>query len=214
MKEKKGIKINFMGVVSVLTLIVMGIGSSFAFFTASGVGELESMNVSSVKIVMNLGIDPLYTGKPMLPTNDEDIDKAFKNQCIDSFGSGACIAYTVIIENLGYEQEGVATFTAESDYIKNLKYMILDNDNDYAILKGPTPAMNATDEEHLSGVPVKLKSDNDKKILTIVIWLSNLDEPQDEEQGASFIGQVSFESTAGAKITGTMNENLILQAYQ
>ena len=49
------------------------------------------------------------------------------------------------------------------------------------------------------------------KQITILIWISNLDEPQDEEQGASFTGQVSFESTGGAKITGTMNENLILQ---
>lgn len=214
MEEKKGIKINFMGVISVLTFVVMGVGSTFAYFTASGAGELESMNVSSVKIVMNLGIEPLYTGMAMLPTNDQDIDKAFKNKCIDSYGSGACLAYTITLENLGYEQEGVATFRAESDSITNLKYMILDNDNDYAVLKGATPAMNATDDEHLSGIPVKLKSDNDKKTLTIVIWLSNLDKPQDEEQGASFIGQISFESTGGAKITGTMNENLILKAYK
>ena len=160
---------------------------------------------------LNLGIEPLYNGKPLLPTNDEDIHKAFDNKCVDLYDSGACMAYTITIENLGYEQEGVATFTAESESITNLKYMILDNENDFAVLKGPTPAMNATGEEQLAGVPIKLEKDSDIKQITIVIWISNLNEPQDEEQGASFTGQVSFESTVGAKITGTMNENIILQ---
>lgn len=209
MEEKRGIKINFTGIVSILTLIVMGIGTTFAYFSASVNGKFENVSVSSVEIILNLTIAPLYNGKPILPTNDEDIEKAFDNKCVDSKGSGACIAYTIELENSGFEQEGIATFFATSDSITNLKYIILDNENDYAILKGPTNAMEVDTE--LAGVPIKLEAEGDKKLLTIVIWLSNLNEPQDEEQGASFTGQVSFQSTMGAKITGTMNENVILQ---
>jgi len=211
MTEKKGIKINFMGVVSVMTLIVMGIGSTFAYFTASLQGSLdENVSVSSIEVIMNLTIAPLYNGKPILPTNDEDIEKAYLNQCVDYYGSGACIAYAVEIENIGYEQEGVVTFSAESDYITNLKYMILADSEEYLVLKGPTSAMKATSDEQLEGVPIRVEKGENATVI-IVIWISNLDRPQDEEQGASFIGQVSFTSTVGAKITGTMNENLILK---
>lgn len=211
MTEKQGLKINFTGVMSILTLIVMGIGSTFAYFNASVNGALnENVTVSTIEVIMNLKIAPLYNGKAILPTNDDDIEKAYKNQCTDSYGNGACIAYVIEIENIGYEQEGIATFVAESENMTNLKYMILSEGENYEILKPPTNAMNATSEEQLNGIPVKLQSGEDKKLI-IVIWLSNLNEPQDEEQGASFIGQASFTSTTGAKITGTMNENILVQ---
>lgn len=208
MEEKKSIKINFMSIVSIMTLIVMGIGSTFAYFTASAAGGLQNATVSSLKIIMNLKIAPLYNGKAVLPTNDEDIERAFRNKCEDDYGNGACIAYTIEIENIGAEQEGIATFFAESETITNLKYVILDNENDYAIVKGPTNAMEV--DEELSGIPIKLGKDNDRKLITVVLWLSNLDEPQDHEQGGVFEGQVTFQSTAGGHLTGTMNENLVV----
>lgn len=208
MIEKKGI--NFIGIISILTLLVMCVGSTFAYFTASMKGKAdEDVVVASMKVILNLKISPLYNGKPVLPTNDEDINKAFLNKCVDSYENGACFAYTIEIENQGHEQEGVATFFATSETITNLKYMILDNDNDFAVLKGPTNAMEEATE--LDGVPIKLKANEDKKLITIVIWLSNLDVPQDEEQAGVFVGQVSFHSTAGGRITGTMNEIVVVE---
>lgn len=211
MEEKKSLKINFSSIISILTLVVMGIGSTFAYFNASVNGALdENISVSSIEVIMNLKIAPLYNGKAILPTNDEDIEKAYKNKCVDSVGNGACIAYVIEIENIGYEQEGVATFLAESETITNLKYMILSDSEEYEVLKPPTSAMDATVEEQLQGIPIKLQSGENSKLI-IVIWLSNLNKPQDEEQGGSFIGQASFISTTGAKITGTINESILVQ---
>jgi len=214
MEEKKSVKINFVGVVSILTLVVMCIGSTFAYFTTSIIGEVdENVTVSSIEVVMNLKLQPLFNSYALLPTNDEDIHKAYKNECLDNYGNGACLAYEITLENLGYEQEGIATFSATSEYITNLKYMIVtenDLEGNYEVLKPATPAMGATAEEQIKdGISVSLGRDDSKKII-IVIWLSNLDEPQDEEQGASFEGQVSFTATSGAKITGTMVENVII----
>lgn len=209
MEEKRSFKINFMGIISVLTFIVMAIGSSYAFFTASMMGKAdESISVSSVEIVMNLKIGPLYTGKPVLPTNDEDIFKAYENKCIDDRGSGACFAYEVTIENMGYPQEGIAFFTANSKDITNLKYMVVSEGENYEVLKGATKAIGATPEEQLEGgIPIKVERDENKKII-VVVWLSNIDGPQDTEQGGIFEGQVSFSATSGARITGTMSENV------
>jgi len=212
MEGQKNVKVNFVGIVSVLTFVVMGIGSTFAFFTASMLGKAdEYISVSSIEVVMNLKVAPLYNGKAILPTNDEDIEKAYQNKCVDLVGSGACIAYEVTLENMGYQQEGIAIFTANSETLVNLKYMLVTDGEDYEILKGPTPAIGASTNDQLEGgVPIKLGQDEDKKII-IVIWLSNLEGPQDEEQGGYFEGQLSFTATSGAKITGTMAENVLLE---
>lgn len=212
MEEKKSLKINFMGVISTLTFVVMGIGSTFAFFTASAIGKSdESISVSSIEVVLNLKIAPLYNGKPLLPTNDEDIEKAYENKCEDLVGSGACIAYTVELENIGASQEGIAIFNAWSETITNLKYMIVSEGEDYEILKPPTPAMGAsTDDQLKDGIPIKLEKGQNSKVV-VVIWLSNLEGPQDEEQGGFFEGQMSFTATSGAKITGTIGETVVLQ---
>ena len=216
MTEIKGTKINFLGIISVLTLIFMGIGTTFAYFSARVTAEnSENISVSTIEVVMNLKIGPLYNGKPILPTNDEDIFKAYENKCVDSYGNGACFAYTVELENMGYPQEGIAVFNATSnDGIRNLKYMVVSLEEEYEVLKGPTNAMNATEEEQIEGgIPIKLGSEDSKKIV-VVVWISNLNKPQDEEQGATFEGQVSFTATSGAKITGTMTENVILKEIE
>lgn len=209
--EEKGIKNKFMGIVTILTFIIMGIGSTFAYFTASSAGKAkEYISVSSLEVILKLGILPLYNGKPIMPTNDTDIEKAYKNKCVDYVGNGACIAYIVEIDNIGLEQEGVVVFDATSESITNLKYMVVTEGEDYEILKGPTPAMNATSEEKLEGINIKLESEESKRVV-IVIWLSNLNEPQNEEQGGLFEGQVSFTSTSGAKISGTIAENIRIE---
>lgn len=208
MEDKKRVKINLMGIISVLTLIIMGLGSTFAYFTAIGNANLGNATVSSLEIILNLKIAPLYTGKAILPTNDEDIITAFNKSCIDDAGNGACLAYTVELENKGAEQEGIVIFEAESDTITNLKYMILDNDNNYAVVKEPTSAMIPEDE--VTGIPINLPKDIGKKLITVVVWISNLDEPQDHEQGGEFFGKATFTATSGAKLTGTMNDNVIV----
>lgn len=211
MDEKRGLKINFMGIISVMTLIVMGIGSTFAFFTASMKNKAdEYISVSSLEVVINLGVLPKYNGKRILPTNDEDIHKAYKNKCEDHYKNGACIAYTVEIENGGRELAGVISFSATSDSITNLKYMIVSSDEEYEVLKEPTKAMDATNEEQFSGIPITIPGKTKKEVV-IVLWISNLkDTAQDWEQGGIFEGKVSFDTTSGAQITGTMTENVVV----
>lgn len=206
-ETKKAIRINFYSIISILTLLVMGAGATLAYFNASVTGDGGNVVTSSIQVILNLKISHLYTGMEMLPTNDEDIFKAFDNKCLDDRGAGACLAYTVEIENLGQIQEGEAFFVAESDTIENLKYIILDNDNDYALLKGPTSALKREDSE--VSIPVNLATNQNKKI-TLVVWISNLDEPQDYEQAGTFQGQVTFESTMGGRITGTMDEKFLI----
>ena len=109
MEQKKGFKLNIYAVLSILTFIVMGIGSTFAYFTANMNAARGDMSVSSIKLVMELKVSPLYSELELLPTNDDDIYKAFDNKCLDLVGNGACLAYTIEINNIGQEQSGYLT---------------------------------------------------------------------------------------------------------
>ena len=207
MEEKKGIKINAYSIISILTLLVVGIGSSFAYFNAQmAEAEKDSISVSSIKLVVNLKIEPLYTEFKILPTRDEDIYKAFNNKCLDYAGSGACIAYTVSIENVGQEQEGYLTFKYESEDIKNLKFLVLDGDDTSKVLQEPT---EGTSDDVVVGDAIKMGTNQTKKVI-IVLWISEQNVPQDYEQGGTFTGMVSYNSTLGARITGTMNKNVLV----
>lgn len=207
MEEKKGIKINAYSIISILTLVVMGIGSTFAYFNAQ-MSEVksDSISVSSINLVVNLKIEPLYTELKILPTKDSDIYKAFDNKCLDYVGNGACIAYTIDIENIGQPQSGYLTFKYESEDIRNLKFLILDGDDNSKVLQEPTLA---TSEDIVIGDAIKMESNQVKKVI-IVLWISEQNKPQDYEQGGTFTGIVSYNSALGARVTGTMNKNVLI----
>lgn len=207
MEEKKGIKINAYSIISILTLVVMGIGSTFAYFNAQ-MSEVksDSISVSSINLVVNLKIEPLYTELKILPTKDIDIYKAFNNKCLDYVGNGACIAYTIDIENIGQPQSGYLTFKYESEDIRNLKFLILDGDDNSKVLQEPTLA---TSEDIVIGDAIKMESNQVKKVI-IVLWISEQNKPQDYEQGGTFTGIVSYNSALGARVTGTMNKNVLI----
>lgn len=206
MEEKKGIKINVYSLVSILTLCVMGIGASLAYFNASmAESKKDNISVSSINLKMDLKIIPRYTELLLLPTKDEDIEKAYNNKCLDYANNGACIAYDIEIDNIGQEQEGYLTFKYESDQIENLKFMVIDPDDNNKVLQPVTPAGK---EDITVGEVIKLASKQNRRV-TIVLWISELGKEQDSEQGGTFTGFVSFNSSVGARVTGTMNKTIM-----
>lgn len=221
-ETRRAIGINFYSILSVLTFIIMGIGATFAYFSASAKGEDMPISASSITVIMNLAIYPLYNGivleedhgdilvKPVLPTNDSDIMKAFDNKCFDYNNNGACLAYTVKIGNEGQAQSGHVVFNATSDDgMTNLKYLILDNKNNYEPLIPPTSAFNNDDKDENDdlGIPIEI-AEGETREVTLLLWLSNLNEPQDVEQASSFKGQVSYISNMGSVITGTIDDGV------
>ena len=203
MKERKEI---LYLIISILTLVIMGLGATFAFFTMN-VNEKNKENIlaTSAKVKVNLKVLTLYTGYNILPTNDEDIEKAFKNECIDSIGNGACLAYTIEIDNDGNSQSGYLSFKFNSETLENLKFILLDNDNNYNIIQNPTYAV---DGEVKVNEIINMNT-NDVKKYTLVVWLSNIKEnEQNKEQGGDFTAMVSYSSSSGSRITGSMNQTI------
>lgn len=220
-ETRKTISINFYSVISVLTFLIMGVGATFAYFNAIAKGNEMPISTSSIYVRMNLNIFPLYNGKlfeetdnglvikPFLPTNDDDIFKAFENECFDYYGNGACLAYTIQIENIGMPQSGHVIFNTDSVDFTNLKYLVLDNNNNYEPLISPTIAVNnvINAEEDDLGIPIETEEGEVREV-TLLIWLSNVNEQQDHEQGATFVGEVTYISNMGSKITGTISDSV------
>lgn len=190
------IKKNIYNIISILTLVVMVLGSTFAYFTTSQRSSDKAINVSALDIRMDLKIIPLYNGVNLLPTNDTDIDRAFQGKCLDS-----CQAYTIEISNKGQAQDINGTFSIETDKLVNLKFKVLDQDNNNEIYKDIT---SVNIEPQSLGNTIHLNSNETKKLI-LIIWLSNLNEEQNNEQLGYFKGTISLNSVYGAKLTGTIS---------
>lgn len=210
--EKKNKNSIFSLVVSILSLAFMTIGTTFSFFT-SVVKSNEDVEVKTANFKLAVDVTPLYNEKKIIPTNDQDITKAFYNKCIDDNEYGACYAYDIVITSEGDTQNIIASFkTEQQEGIKNLSYMVLDKDNkdekgEYIIYGKPSLAPTL-EYEKIGDEPIQLESGKTKNLI-LVIWLSNLeDQEQDDESDKWFKGHFLVNSTLGPKITGSLTASV------
>lgn len=194
-------------VTSVLSILIMLIGSTFSYFSITNRSDDDALLVEGYKINLALSVKAKYTGKKLIPTNDKDIMLAYNNKCVDIYGYGACQAYDIEISNYGTVQDIIGTIDFTVDGIENLSYMLLDeNDNTYLnkiSIKGNTTKMSLG--EHFVLEEGSAENPTSKKIV-LIIWLTNLDEPQEEfDAGGTFSASVTYQSVYGSKITGTVS---------
>lgn len=206
-ENKKNKNSIFSLVVSILTLAAVTVGSTFAFFSTV-IRPEKKVEVESANFRLAAEIKALYNSQKIIPTDDEDIMKAFDNKCIDYKGWGACYAYNLKITSEGDAQDVYAKVKFLDDDLPNLKYLILDADNldgngDYKVYKESDYTNN---EFTQIGDEIKLESGRSRNLI-LVVWLSNLNVPQ-EETGKSFTGYLTVDSTLGTKITGSITASV------
>ena len=195
-------KVNkFLPIISILTLLIILIGSTFAWFAVNASSEEKAVSVEAADLGIRLEVNPLYVGKPLIPTNDSDIDKAFASECIDIYGNGACSAYTIKVKNSGQEADYVGTINFRLEGITNFKYRVLDNAGEVYQVNTEVDA----GEEQSLGQKFTL-SKNEEKIFTLIVWLPNVDYDQsDDDAEGRFGATVTYSSSAGARVTGTFS---------
>lgn len=205
MKKEKYKK--FAIVTSFISIIILLIGATFSYFTISAKSDHDAVLVEAEKVMLGLGVSPLYTGHKIIPTNDEDIMKAYNQKCIDDYKNGACLAYGLEIFNYSkaYPIIGKIDFTVEG--IKNLSYMVLDEDDNVyqpkTSIKGDAIGMSLGPSFKLDDA-TDLKPSSRKFVL--IVWLTNLkDKDQsDFDAGGHFDAKVTYESIYGGKLTATV----------
>ncbi len=190
----------FLSVVSILTIIVMIIGSTFAYFAVSTATNEDAIALQSAHFDIKLMVEPLYTGRALIPTNDSDIDKALQEECIDKYDNGACSAYTITVTNDGQTGDYIGNIEFTTD-ITNLKYRLLDENG---VVYLDNTDVDSGNVQSL-GNQFTMTSGSDK-VFTLVIWLSNKQYIQDpDDANGSFSAAVTYTSSAGSRVTATFS---------
>lgn len=202
-------KINlFLLITSVLSIIMLVIGGTYSYFNMRTMSKLNAVAVEAGKIKIGLGVSPIYTGYKLIPTNDSDIMTAYNQKCLDDYDNGACLAYGLEIFNFSTNaQQAFGTINFTLNNIENLRYLILDENNNVYLDKSKVTAnkdLTLGDSFTINGVTTGKQFGSKKFVL--IVWLSNLNEDQTPiDAGGTFSATVTYSSIYGGKLTATIS---------
>lgn len=188
-------------IISILSLIVIVLGSTFSYFAAFIKSNNNYVSISAGSFGAKVIVSSLYNDKSLIPLNDDDVMIAYNNQCVDMLNRGACYGYNIAVTNLGDEAGYTGTINFNIDDIEHLNYMLLDDANNVYLEK------NAIVSNSFQSLGNSFILDTgETKNFKLIIWLSNFNYPQDDEDaGGNFSASVTYESTYGSRITGTFS---------
>ena len=188
-------------VISILTLIVAMIGATFAYFSATLKGD-NDVETQAFKFSLNMSVTPEFGGKGLIPMDDADLSKAYANKCVDNSGNSACTAFRISLANNGDDLNLTGIMDFNKQDVVNMSYAIMDSDGN--IYKEAT---STGDGNNLSlGNSFDLKKGEVKDFI-LVIWLSNLDKEQDEEDASgSFSASITYQAIDGSKLSANINQ--------
>lgn len=198
----------FLFIMSVLSILILGIGGTFSFFTVSNKSKYDAIKVEAQKIQLALKINSKYSDHQLIPTNDKDIITAYKNKCVDFYDRGACLAYTLEISNFNSKQDIIGTIDFEVNGIENLSYMLLDEEENVYLEKQKISngiSKRLSLGEHFILDDAK-ENNPTTRTFTLLIWLTNLEKDQNKtDSGGNFTASITYESVIyGNKLTGTL----------
>lgn len=200
-------------------VLVCSIGSTYAYLAAVTGSNDAVLNTSSTNYSISMNVVPVYDGFSFIPMDNNNVLRALRDEfgCKDKYGRGACLAYRISL--YGYD-DNINVLSGSMDvhlnHITNLSYMVLqevsedaydeDNcvsvkDNLYCIAKDAT---SVNEGKSLSlGNEYDITGTTEKNFL-LVLWLSNLEESQNEYDIGSFDATVTFGMGSGGEIKGSI----------
>lgn len=201
-------KVNkFLLFTTILSVGILLVGATFSYFTVSNKSKLNAVSVSAGRVQLGLGVSDMTSGIKLIPTRDEDIMIAYKHNCIDDNGYGACNIFDFTLSNFSREQDVIGKINFTVNNIEHLSYMILDdNDNIYldktSIPNGISSGLSLG-EHFILGDATEVNPTT--KNFKLVIWLSNLEEAQEKEDAGTYSAVVTYSSVDGSMLTGTVS---------
>lgn len=201
-------KVNkFLLITTILSVSILLIGATFSYFTVNNKSKLNAVSVSAGRVQLGLGVSDMTAGIKLIPTRDEDIMTAYKHNCIDDNGYGACNVFSFSLSNFSKAQDVIGKIDFTVNNIEHLSYMVLDDNDEIYLSKTSIP--NGTSSglslgEHFilgEGTEISPTTKNFK----LVIWLSNLEEAQEKEDAGTYSAVVTYSSVDGSMLTGTVS---------
>lgn len=211
--EKK--KLIFYTTSIIIILMLVTIGATYAYLSATTGSANNSVQTQSTIYKINMNILPIYNDFSWIPMNDQDAIKAIRNQCRDKYERGVCSAYKIRVfyydQNLDFIS-GLMDVTTNN--MVNLSYMMLQNqseyveercvkieDKNYCIVKEATPILEGNNLSLGDSYDVTGTTETE---FILLMWLTNLNESQNEYDVGSFNAVVTMQAGSGGEIKGSI----------
>lgn len=221
---KKNFRVLYLGLMVIVLLISVS-STTYAYLTASTSSASGSVKTKSTIYKISMNILPVYSDFSFIPMNDTDAIKALKNKCIDKYNRGACSAYKIFVYD--YDESlssisGVMDITTNN--MKNLSYMVLEESSEnnldtcvqigeknYCVAKEASPILEGNSLSLGDSYDVYGKK---SKELILLLWLTNLDESQNEADIGSFQASVTIFAGNGGEVKGTIASSVKLDSME
>lgn len=190
----------YFGIV-IFVILVTTLSVSISYFSSLARGKSQ-VNAESAKVGLNLDVERITSDKSIgiLPTNDNELQTALDGtefgSCVDEKEKGRCQVYKITVKNTGNVVSELSSkidlyATGENSEFNNLKWAEISNPTDATPFGLIHNMDNKVWKKSFVMAPASISS------MYIIIWISDLDVPQNDLDKGTFGGTVTFESTAG-----------------
>lgn len=208
--ERKG-QGTFYMIIAMLTLVVAIVGATFAYFSlqASDENTIKG-NAAQAGLSLEVRKVSVDASGDLVPLDETLLEKAIKGDsatgsqmCVDKNGNTVCQVYEIKVTNEGSAATAVnGSLTLSAETITNLKWQIM---TDQSTPVTDTGQFKTTDDTELAKNDT-VEANPGTKTYYIMIWIDEIESPQNDSDTGAFTGVVSFTSADGSGVTGTFSE--------
>ena len=204
--------INKKNVILVVGIILFGIvitGGTYAYLAINNLSNTTAINGVTYNFDVNLDVSTIKSGN-LIPVKDNLIVETLNSThiCEDIREYGLCSLYKITLTNNGSEQAMIGNLeTINSTYTSNnLKYQLytLSNSTYTAISDAGivNNNKNAVNEFKINNNDLEVNiGSNSSKDIYLVIWISDSNTNQLEDNDKVYNGIITFASNRGDKVT-------------
>lgn len=208
--ERKG-QGTFYMIIAMLTLVVAIVGATFAYFSlqASDENTIKG-NAAQAGLSLEVRKVSVDASGDLVPLDETLLEKAIagdsatgSQMCVDKNGNTVCQVYEVKVTNEGSAATAVnGSLTLSAETITNLKWQIM---TDQSTPVTDTGQFKTTDDTEIAKNDT-VEANPGTKTYYIMIWIDEIESPQNDSDTGAFTGVVSFTSADGSGVTGTFSE--------
>lgn len=207
-------------IVILLTIVISITGATYAYWTATTNSTANAVKTNSTIYSISMQISPLYTNHTLIPMNDENALKGLKNNCIDKYGRGACLAYKIRVYDYNEDLNFISgTMDINTKNMENLSYMmyrindeynenncVIIDEKNYCIVKdighmGDGVGLSLGDKYDVLGMP--------ETEFIILIWLTNKNFNQNDIDIGEFNAIITMQAGNGGEVKGSISSAII-----
>ena len=193
----------------ICAVLVIIAGGTFAYLVIGNLSNTTAINGVTYNFDVALNVETLKSGD-LIPVKDNLILSSLNSShiCEDTREYGLCSLYKITLTNNGSEQAMIGNLeTINSTYTSNnLKYQLYTlNNNTYTAISDAgivNNNKNAVNEFKINNNNVEVNiGSNSSKDIYLVIWISDPNTNQLEDNDKVYNGIITFASNRGDKVT-------------